>query len=141
MPFKIAESDSVGAIMSGTIITLSPGPAWVTYPDKFDNTVRSSKDGNAIIQTPVRDTRPRQWIWHSYKANVLNYTVMYQQLLNYHYKNRLNGGKSPWVFIYENETLNLVYKNWNGTAWVETADFMRAKVTQVTQNVLPQGGL
>lgn len=88
MPFFIAESDLAGLIVSGTIVQLSPGPTFVDYPEKFANEIRFSKDGNPIIQSPLKDSRPRQWIWTRYRDSVKGYISLYNQLLNYQYKLR-----------------------------------------------------
>jgi hypothetical protein len=141
MPFYVASSDSNGNIVSGTLTQLSPGPTYVSYPDKFYNVVRTAKDGSAIIQTPLVDGRPRHWVWKNYKQTVPNYNQLYQQLLQYHYKWRLNAGSSPWVYVQDTETLNLEYQNLSAGTWVETANVVQVKVTQVTQNLLPQSGL
>src|ERR1041385_1492730 len=126
MPFQIAESNSLGQIMSGTIITLSPGPTWISYPDHFYNTVKTSKDGNAIVQVPVKDARPRRWVWSNYRSSVPKYNDLFQQIINFHYKFRQNQGKSPWVYIRDTESLNLGYINLSGTTWVEASnDFIQ----------------
>lgn len=142
MPFYIAESDLSGAIMSGTIYQLSPGPTYVSYPDKMLNTVKSSKDGNPIVQAPIRDPRPRTWIWKRYRASVIGYTDLYNKLLNYMYKFRITNlpAKSPWVYVRETETGNLSKIQWNGTKFVEINDWVKVKITDVNQEIAQQGG-
>lgn len=139
--FFIAEADSVGNINSGTITQLIPAPSFVEYPPRFNNVVKFSKDGSPIVQAPLKDGRPRTWVWKRYKATIPRYTNLYATILNYQYKNRQASipAKSPWVYVKESESGNLTYKNWNGTSFVETSDWVRVKVTQVTQN-LGQGG-
>lgn len=142
MPFSIADSDLFGAIVPASTVILNPGPTYVIYPDHFENVVRTSKDGNVIVQTPAKDSRTRKWVWRNYKTVVPKYTQLFQQLLNYHYKLRINAtpAKAPWVFVQDTETLNLGNKTWNGTLWVEAPTFFRVKVVQVTQNIAQQGG-
>lgn len=142
MPFFVAEADLSGNINSGTIVQLSPAPTWVTYPEKLFNTVRLSKDGNAIIQGPNKDGRTRTWVYKRYRATIPHYTTLFTTLIQYSAKNRLNAtpAKSPWVYVMDTETGNLVYKQWTGTTWVETATWVRVKVTQVTQDLAQQGG-
>lgn len=142
MGFWVAEADANGAIMSGTILQLSPGPMYVTYPDKFTNEVRYSKDGTPIVQTPLRDGRERTWVWKRYRSSVPKYDTLYNNLLNYHHRLRetASPAKSPWVWVRDTETGNLTYKTWSAGKWVETETWVRVKVIQVTQNIAQQGG-
>ena len=142
MPFYTAESDTAGNIQSGTITQLNPGPTWVEYPDKFDNEVRYSKDGNSIIQSPLKDSRPRAWVWRRYRQSISKYVSLYNLLLNLQYRNRITSpaAKSPWIYVKDTETNNLTYRQWNGTKWIESEDWVRVKVTQVTQQIAAQGG-
>lgn len=142
MPFSIAESDATGAIMSGTISVLSPGPTFVTYPERFVNEIKTSKDGFAIVQAPLKDTRPRSWVWKRYRSSIPKYDNLYNQLLNYQYRMRQSAipAKSQWVYLKDTESGNLTFKQWNGTKWIEVETWVRAKVIQVTQNIAEQGG-
>ena len=142
MPFYIAESDLNGAIMSGTISQLSPGPAWVDYPEKFTNSIIYSRDGNPVVQSPLKDGRPRTWIWKRYRSSVPKYDALYNKLLNYQHKLRETSfpPKSPWVWVKDTETGNLTFRQWDGTKWIEVETWVRVKVTMVTQNIAQQGG-
>lgn len=142
MPFFVAESNLDGTMNSGTTQQLLIAPTYVLYPDHFDNVIRTSRDGNTIVQTPSRDSRTRKWVWRNYKTIVPKYNQLFSQLLNYHYKLRIGASppKAPWVYLQDTETLNLVTRTWNGTIWVETPTFFKAKVIQVTQNIAPQSG-
>lgn len=142
MAFQVAEADTSGNIMSGTIKTLFPGPTYVIYPDKILNTIRESRDGAVTVQAPLKDPRPRSWVWVNYKATVINYTDLYKQILNYQYKNRINNlpAKSQWVYVKEDQTGNLTKLQWSGSGFSEINDWVRVRVTQVTQNVAQQAG-
>lgn len=142
MPFSVAEADINGLIQSGTISQLIPGPTYVTYPEKFTNEIRFSRDGSAIVQAPLKDGRPRTWVWKRYRSSVPRYDTLYNQLLNYQYKLRETSTppKSPWVWVRDTESGNLTYKQWNGTKWVEVETWVRVKVTSVTQNIAQAGG-
>lgn len=142
MPFSVAESDLNGAIISGTISVLTPGPTYVRYPEKFTNEVRYSKDGNPIIQSPLKDGRPRTWVWTRYRSSVPQYDNLYNKLLNYQHRLRESSlpAKSPWVYVKDTETGNLTYKSWNGTKWIEIETWVRVRVVSVTQNIAQQGG-
>lgn len=143
MPFFVAEANLDGTISSGTISQLSPGPTYVDYPERFSNEVRTSKDGFAIVQAPIKDTRPRTWTWTRYRSSVPKYDNLYNQLLNYQYRMRQSASplKSQWVWVKDTESGNLTYKQWTGTKWIEIETWVRVKVTQVTQNVAKQGGM
>lgn len=142
MSFSVAECDLSGNLLPATAAVLSIAPTYVLYPDKFNNVVRTSKDGSIIIQTPSKDSRTRKWVWRNYKTTVPKYNALFQQLLNYQYKLRINATppKAPWIFVQDTETLNLVSRTWNGTVWVEAPQFFRVKVVQVTQNLAQQAG-
>jgi len=142
MSFSVAEADTFGNIIPSTAAVLSIFPTYTIYPDRFDNVVRTSKDGSIIIQTPTKDSRTRKWIWRNYKTTVPKYNALFQQLLNYHYKLRITATppKSPWIFVQDTDTLNFGTLSWNGTVWVETPQFFRVKVVQVTQNIAQQAG-
>ena len=142
MPFHVAEADSLGLIMSGTMVQLVPGPTYVEYPPKFTNEVRFSKDGAPIVQSPLKDGRPRTWIWRRYRSKVPGYDALYNRLLNYQHRLRETSTppKSPWVWIRDTESGNLTYKQWDGTKWIEVETWVRVKVTLVSQNIAQQGG-
>lgn len=142
MTFWIAESEGNGTIYSGSISILSPAPTFVRYPDKFTIEPRTSRDGNPILQTPVRDTRPRQWVWKRYMSEYEGYDKLYNKLLNYQERLRETATppKPPWMWLKEDSSGNLTFRQWNGTTWVETVSWVRVLITQVTQNVADQIG-
>jgi hypothetical protein len=143
MAFQIAESQTGGIIDSGTIATLSPGPTYVEYPTKFDNTIRFSKDGNPTIQAPLKDARVRHWVWRRYRPTVPGYENLFSQLLQLQYKLRLTEDtpKPPWVFLKEDVSENFSPLQFSGGTWSVLDDFVRVKVVDVTQNVARQGGI
>jgi len=142
MSFSVAEADTFGNIIPSTAAVLIIAPTYVVYPDRFDNVVRTSKDGSIIIQTPTKDSRTRKWVWRNYKTTVPKYNALFQQLFNYQYKLRITATppKSPWIFVQDTETLNLGSRTWDGTNWIVGPQFFRVKVVQVTQNIAQQAG-
>lgn len=140
MPFYVASSDLNGLIVSGTITQLSPAPTWVDYPERFVNTVRFSKDGAPVVQAPLKDSRPRTWIWKRYRSSVPHFDTLYNLLLNYQYKLRQATGQSPWVYVRDTESGNLTFRTQNGNTFTENASWVRVKVIQVTKNLAQQGG-
>ena len=142
MSFWIAEADTSGNIASGTISLLNPGPTFVRYPEKFTYETRHAKDGNTIIQIPLKDGRERSWVWTRYRSSVPKYDTLYNELLNYHHRLRETStpAKSPWVWVKDTESGNLTYKEWSGGTWIEVETWVRVKVIQVTQNIAQQGG-
>jgi len=142
MAFQIAEADLNGQLDSGTIATLSPGPTFVRYPERFEHTLHVSVDGNPAIQAPMADGRVRSWVWRRYRYDTPKYEGLYNQLLNLQYSLRLKAtpSKNEHVFVKEDVTENLSKLNWTGSVWEHLTDWVRVKVTNVTQNVAEQGG-
>ena len=143
MAFYYAEADGDGLIDSGTMTELSPGPTFPRYPERFNTTVHTSRDGNPVTQAPLKDKSERHWVWEGYKPTVPGYTNVFEELLQLQYKLRLTESppKSPWVFLKEDVTENFGKLVFGGGLWTFSADYIRVKVTNVSQNVSPQGGV
>jgi len=142
MPFKIAEATAGGLINSGTIQTLTPGPTYVEYPERFNVEYKTSKDGGVVLQYPPHDARVRNWVWENYKFDVPKYDALYNTLLNLHSKLRLTASppKSEYVFLYEDVTEEFSPLSYGGSTWDESNDFVRVKVIGVTRDVRKAGG-
>jgi hypothetical protein len=141
--FYYAEANDSGLINSGTMTLLSPSPTYVEYPNKFETTVHVSRDGNAIVQAPMKDSRSRSWVWAGYRATVPGYESLFSELLQLHYKLRQNEtpAKTPWVFLKEDVSNNLGVLEFAAGTWSVNEDYVRVKVIDVTQNVASQGGI
>jgi hypothetical protein len=140
--FRIASADLNGIIDSGTIETLSPGPTFVEYPESFDNNPVVSQDGNVVVQAPIKDSRPRHWVWQNYKFDIPRYDALYVKLYNLQTKLRVGASpaKSEWVFLYEDVTDELSTRAWGGTEWTKSPAWVRVKVFNVTRQIRRSGG-
>lgn len=55
-------------------------PTEVEYPDKRAMKVHTTQDGATVIQRPVRDSRPRKWIWTNYGPLVPGFADQWARL-------------------------------------------------------------
>ncbi|MBU8921010.1 MAG: hypothetical protein KOO63_04225 [Bacteroidales bacterium] len=142
MGFYVAEADSAGLINLGTASLLTPGPTYPDYPNRFETTTHVSQDGNVVVQAPLKDERIRHWVWKNYRYTVNRYPALFSQLLQLHYKLRLQEDtpKSPWVFLKEDVSNNFGKLEFAAGVWTLNEDYIRVKVVDVTQNVAHEGG-
>lgn len=140
MGFYIAQSYTNGLMNSGTIELLSPGPTYVDYPPRYAHNVLISVDGSAVIQAPLADGRTRSWVWERYRIATPGYLALFNKLHNLQYKLRISASQSPYVYLKEDVTDNLAKLSWDGDSWEHVNDWVRVKVTNVTQDVASQGG-
>jgi hypothetical protein len=82
-------------------VELEIAPAEVEYPPAEAVTVRTSQDGNVILQRPLRDSRPRKWIWNGYGPNHSAFAAQWALLQSLGTRKRLEGGLSPTIGIWE----------------------------------------
>jgi hypothetical protein len=139
--FWVAEADLNGNILMTTAVRLNPGPTTVRYPDRFAMEVITAEDGTTTVKGALKDGRVRSWVWKRYKSTVPKYDVLYNKLLNYHYKLRQKSSptKSPYVYIKDTESGNLTIKSWSTDHWVETEPWIRVKILQVSRDIAPGG--
>lgn len=104
------------------------------YPEKFINDTQIGKVGDATIHRPLKDSRERQWVWEGLRPNTPGYSGLYDLLINFQVRLRLNAGKPVWMFLKEDVSNNLTKLSWNGTSFDEVADFVRVKVIDVSQS-------
>jgi hypothetical protein len=86
------------------VLTLSPGPTEVEYPERFHFTSRSTQDGAVVIQRPPLDERPRRWVWKGYRPWQTDYELQWKELESLETRTRSLAGNSPIVEIWEGET-------------------------------------
>jgi hypothetical protein len=82
---------------------LFPHPTDVEYPERRLFKVRPSKDGANVIQRPLADPRPRQWIWVGYRDSIATYNNQWAFLRTMEYRHRVQNGLYPYVEIWEDE--------------------------------------
>jgi hypothetical protein len=131
----------------GYVVTsLVPRPTSVDYPEARLFKMKQSKDGAAIIQRPLRDPRPRKWIWEKYRPTISVYETQWQLLKSLEVQTRWELGLADTrVQIWENDSgeggfhgvLNILppdlefYTNLRWT-WVQ--------FIQVDRHIRPGGG-
>lgn len=84
-----------------TTITLIPGPTEVDYPDLRDYTAQTTADGAVVVSRPLKDGRPRKWIWRKYGPHIATYENQWQVLKQLEYRYRLEQNLWPLVEIWE----------------------------------------
>jgi hypothetical protein len=91
--------------LSGTsVVSLHPRPTEVVYPERRSFKKRDTKDGGTVINRPLADARPRQWIWRRYRLWIYEYRVQWELLQSLDCKERWQNSLEPTVQIWENET-------------------------------------
>ena len=85
---------------------LMPSPTEVEYPETRLLKVHTTQDGATVVQRPLRDSRPRKWVWKGYRDSDLlaAYANQWQELAALEYRTRLEAGLNPLVEIWEDET-------------------------------------
>src|SRR3954469_20389640 len=87
-----------------TIVSLKPRPTSVDYPEFRLTRTRTSKDGAVIVQRPMRDPRPRKWIWEKYRSSVPLYEAQWQFLVSLESQARWDFGLADTsIEIWEND--------------------------------------
>jgi hypothetical protein len=98
MAFMIRYQDATGGMVD---VTLDPAPAEVEYPDAQAVKVTASKDGNVIVQRPLRDSRPRKWRWVGYGPPHPAFAALWALLESLNARARAKAGLPVTVGIWE----------------------------------------
>lgn len=129
-----------------TVARLTPRPTTVDYPEARLFRSRASKDGATIVQRPMRDPRPRKWIWEKYRSSVPLYEAQWQFLVSLESQARWDAGLADTsIEIWENDSLTggfdkvtdlqppdlIAYTNLQWT---------RVQILQTTRTIRPGGG-
>lgn len=86
-------------------IELLPGPTDVSYPDERRlQKIQFTQDDAVVIQRPLRDPRPRKWIWMGYRPTIPTYENQWTTLLTLEVKAREIAGLAPYVYIWEDDS-------------------------------------
>lgn len=85
-------------------VSLTPTPTDVEYPLGDGSKVLTSQDGNVIFQRPLRDGRPRKWIWRGFGPNDASYSSLWSLLQSQTSKSRLAAGLSSAIEVWEDVT-------------------------------------
>lgn len=99
MAFWVRFKDTSGGAY--TTLTLYPGPTDVEYPERRSMTTTATVDGATVVQRPLRDSRPRKWVWKGYRPTLAGFESQWNTLLSLEYATRLAQGKYALVEIWE----------------------------------------
>lgn len=110
MAFQVRYKDTEGGAY--TTLTLAPGPTEVDYPPRRDFKVQATQDGAHVVQRPLRDSRPRKWVWKGYGPNLPTYENQWQALLALEYRTRLTNTVWPIVEVQEDVLGESGFSGW-----------------------------
>jgi hypothetical protein len=133
--FQVRWQETTGGAY--TTLTLVPMPTAKEYPVRRDMVTKTSPDGNVIVQRPMRDARPRRWIWLRYSDRVPGYTALWAALEALEYRTRLQASKPPTVEIFEDVTKEGGFGNLIGGT---TKVWTKVRFLQVTRSMASGGG-
>jgi hypothetical protein len=89
---------------------LDPPPTEVDYPPARAFRAHTTQDGATVIQRPLRDNRPRSWVWRNYTDAHETYGPLWAILKSLDYRARLAAGLPGTVEVWEDvsgtDTLN-----------------------------------
>lgn len=144
MPFLVRHYDP---IEGHKIVSLSPAPNEVEYPDRRAYKVKTMKDGGSVIQRPMRDGRPRQWVWNNYqKRDESPFHAMWTMLESFDAKARWSRGLAETtVEIWEDVTGTGGFDRLTNTSAPDLVSysnlqFTRVKFAQVSKSMRKGGG-
>lgn len=117
---------------------LTPGPTDVEYPERRAMNTMASQDGTVVVQRPLRDSRPRKWIWNGYPPGVHPpYDTLWAELQTLEYRFRLENGLTPLVEIWEDVNPEGGFNSLTGGT---TKKYTTVKVLRVERAVAKGGG-
>ena len=134
--FWIRFTDALG---NTTELALNPSPTDVDYPDASLLKTLTTQDGSVIVQRPLRDARPRKWIWNGYGQPDADYVSQWTVLKACEYRARLRAGLTP--------TTIEIWEDTTGTGGFDRLDTLggkvwtRVKLLQVTRKPSGPGPL
>jgi len=82
-------------------LPLNPAPSAIEYPDKRSQKVLTSQDGAVIVQRPMRDARPRKWLWRGHGPTAEPYASQWKILEGLEYRYRVENALPPSVGVWE----------------------------------------
>lgn len=117
-------------------VSLTPGPTEGDYPEGDGSKVQTTQDGAIVIQRPMRDSRPRKWLWRGYGRSDASNNSLWDLLQSLTTKARVAAGLSATVKVWEDVT---------GAGGFDKTDGLGAKVYttvrvhQATRKPSPSG--
>lgn len=138
MAFWIAFALPNGTRDTGSEVALTPEPAEVDYPPEPAGTLIDT-GGTVVFQQPSRDQRIRRWVWRHYAGTHAAYTTLWNQLQPLRSRYRLMAGESPYVYLKDDESLQLRTIATPGTVVTPSYPWFKCRVLEVTRR--PKAGL
>jgi len=108
-------------------------PSHVDYPDRRNFKTLETLDGNVIVQRPLRDSRPRRFVWRNLPLKSAEYSAQWELLRTFDYRHRLSSGLYPYVGVWEDETGAGGLARMDGSSRILTL----AKILQVSRSAEP----
>ncbi len=143
--FWIADAivvDGEHVLDESSAVLLSPGPSAVEYPDVGLGAVIDTADGRVVLQIPSKDNRHRAWIFNGMRAWMQKYQTLMPILERTRSRYRLQGGRSPYVYLCDAETGELDKQiEWDTDidGVVRTKGWVRCRVFRVSKKVRNAG--
>lgn len=116
---------------------LALNPTDVDYPEFRNYKPLVTQDGAVIVQRPLRDSRPRKWVWKGYGPSIAAYSAQWQLLQSLDGRARLQANLSPTVEIWENVSGVGGFSRLNGDG---SRLYTRVRLTQVDRTPRQGGG-
>lgn len=128
------------ALDESSKVLLAPGPSAVEYPQGPLGAVIDTADGRVVLQQPSKDNRRRAWVFQGMRAWMASYQALWPLLERTRSRYRLQGGKSPYVYLLDAETGELDQAiAWAGDGVTRTPGWVRVRVIEVSRKLRPAG--
>jgi hypothetical protein len=121
---------------------LTPWPTTVEYPPRRTYNLHTSKDGVTVVQRPIRDARPRKWLWDVLRKDSATFASLWAVLDVLEWRNRVKAEKYPYIEIWEDVTGIGGFDRWTEEENPEDRQkiWTRAKVLDLDRIIRPNGG-
>jgi hypothetical protein len=80
---------------------LALNPTDIDYPDFRNYKQTVTQDGGVIVQRPLRDSRPRKWIWRGYGPSIASYAEQWALLQSLEKRARVTSNLPAQMEIWE----------------------------------------
>lgn len=131
--FWIAFANPDGSRNTSTEVRLSPSPSRVEYPIEPLGTRVDIPNGSLVAQVPLRDARPRRWVWEGYPASLVAYAALWARLEPLRARYRYQTGNSPYIWVRDQESKQLRTIVSAGSTVTSTYDWYRVLVHEVSR--------
>jgi hypothetical protein len=137
MSFWYAEANADGSRNAGTDTLILPAPTAPEYGQRFPYTLQPTA-GRAVRQRGKQKVDELKWVWKNYQPWVPRYETLYWTLFKNQAHIRKADGKSPYMYLKEDVTLN--FGKFNNTTKRIDSDWVRVLITYVGRTEQGEGG-